>query len=804
MVFASATDLRKMFLPLIRMIIFAGLFVTHFQATAQEKTVFNDAPEAAWITHPDVVGNAYGVFHFRRELVLSEKPTTFIVHVSGDNRYRFFVNGISLAAGPQRSDLMHWRYETLDIAPYLKNGENIIAATIWNWGDHKPVAQHTYKTGFLLQGDSAKEAVINTGADWKVFENKGYSALPVTREQVGGYYASPPGEMMDARDYPWGWKKSDYDDQSWTQAGLAKGGEVIEFRGIHVAGEAGGWQLTPRSIPLMEESSIRFDTVRRSTGIKANSAFLKKEGDLIIPAGSKVKLLLDQSHLTNAYTVLETSGGLGSKITLTYAEALKDAQGQKGNRNDIEGKVISGIQDVFYPDGGNARQFQTLWFRTYRYVEVDIETEEEALTISDIGGIYTAYPYQMNASFDSDMPWLKDMWDMNWRVTRLCAWETFFDTPYYEQLQYIGDTRIQALISLYMDGDDRLVKQAITHFDYSRIPEGITASRYPSDLGQYIPTFSLIWVAMIHDYWMLRDETEYVAALMPGIRSVLGWFEGYIDETGLLGPIPWWPFVDWATEWFEGTAPGGRDGHSVMISLQFAYALQRAAELEETFGQASEAARYRDLSDKLIEAARDKAWDADKGYFRDSLEATTYSQQTNTMAILVGAVPGDDAADLMNRILTDSALTQATYYYSYYVLEALREAGMANQYIENLAPWQEMLTLGLTTTPEQPDPSRTDSHAWAAHPNYGMLATVLGVRPAEPGFKSVRINPELGALNVAEGSIPHPLGNINVKLKRIGTDGLSARIILPEGMSGTIEWNGNSVSLNSGSQNLEL
>ncbi len=125
---------------------------------------------------------------------------------------------------------------------------------------------------------------------------------------------------------------------------------------------------------------------------------------------------------------------------------------------------------------------------------------------------------------------------MDWRGARLCAFETYFDTPYYEQLQYVGDTRIQALISLYMTGDDRLVRQAISHFDLSRIPDGITASRYPSSLGQYIPTFSLLWVAMVHDYWMHRDDPAFVRDLLPGVRGVVGWFESRVDDIGSARP----------------------------------------------------------------------------------------------------------------------------------------------------------------------------------------------------------------------------------------------------------------------------
>ena len=234
---------------------------------------------------------------------------------------------------------------------------------------------------------------------------------------------------------------------------------------------------------------MRFARIRRAEGVAANDAFLRAAGDLVVPARTRAVLLLDQDHLTNAYTVLETSGGAGATIELVYAEALKDSAGNKGNRNEIEGKTIVGLRDRFRPDGGAHRRFQTLWFRTYRYVQVEVTTAEQPLQIHDLRGIFTAYPMEEKARFTSELPWMAQMWTMNWRIARLCAWETYFDTPYYEQLQYVGDTRLQALITLYMNGDDRLVRQAITHYDLSRIPEGLTASRYPSSSSRSFRRF---------------------------------------------------------------------------------------------------------------------------------------------------------------------------------------------------------------------------------------------------------------------------------------------------------------------------
>jgi hypothetical protein len=754
---------------------------------------------ASWVAHPGIGGQEYGVYHFRKTLELNTVPEHFNVQVSADNRYRLYINGVSVAAGPQRSDVMHWRYEELDLAPYLHAGENVVAAVVWHWGEHKPVAQHSFRTGFLVRGATPEEALFDTGTtDWKSFANDAYSALPVTREQVGGYYASPPGEMVDANRYPWGWQDAGYDDSAWQDAEIIR---VVRDRGSFPY-NAGGWQLVPRSIPLMDEHPVRFQSVRRAQGVKTHDKFLQDSGALVVPANTNARVLLDQSHLTNAYFRMETSGGAGSRVSVTYAEALKDDKGIKGHRDEIEGKSISGIVDHFQIDGGENREYQTLWFRTYRYVELNIETREQALEIHDVGGLYTAYPYSLNAEFDSDLPWLEDMWEINWRVLRLCAWETYFDTPYYEQLQYIGDTRLQALLSLYMSGDDRLMRQALTHFDLSRIPEGITASRYPSDLGQYIPTFSLFWVAMVHDYWMHRDDKDYVRRMLPGVRNVLSWFEDKVDETGLVGPLPWWPFADWADEWGGGMAPGGKDGHSVLITLQYAYALQRAADLERTFGGVEEADRLQALANALLEAVRSKAYDADRGLFRDSLEYATFSQHTNTMAVLTGAARSDERGAIMERVLEDRSLTQAGYYFSFYIFEAMREAGLGHRYIEQLEPWQDMLALGLTTTPEKPPPSRTDSHAWAAHPNYGLLATVLGIRPAAPGFMSVVIAPNLGPLQQAEGKMPHPLGDISVSLRRVDTDGLQARITLPDGMEGIFEWQGGAIRLKSGTQEI--
>ena len=767
--------------------------------------MFDAAPPAHWIAPAKIPADSFTVFHARRAFTLEKSPARFLVHVSADNRYRLYVNGGQVSSGPHRSDVSHWRSETIDIAPQLHPGRNVLAALVWNWGAARPVAQHSHRTGFLIQGDGPVEAgLVNTGSDWRVLVDSAYAPIVITSRDMGNYYAAVPGDSINGSRYPWGWETTEYNDSEWSVPAIV-GDVKRQAMPPGDYGEVSGWQIEPRSIPPMEEKEQRLATVRGARGVQANIEFLRGNGDLRIPARTTASILVDQAHTTDAYPVLETSGGDGSTVRLTYAEALVDTKGQKGNRNDIEGRTIHGVHDVFLPDGGSHRRFTTLYWRSFRYIQLDITTREQPLVIHDLHGVFTAYPFVERGRFSSDLSWLDEMWRMNWNGARIGAFETYMDTPYWEQLQYVGDTRIQSLISLYVAGDDRLMRQAIDHFDLSRIPEGLTTSRYPSSLTQMIPPFSLIYVAMVHDYFMHRDDPAFVRARLAGIRGVLDWYGRHIDSTGMLGAMPYWNYLDWTPRWERGVPPRADAGHSAAISLLYVYALDRAAQLEEGSGMREVGSAYRARARAVREAIRSRAWDSARGLFRDSPDSSaTYSQQTNVLAILTDAVPAGMQRSVMERVLADTTLTPASYYFSFYVLEALRKAGLGDRFIEQLAPWRKMLQLGLTSAPENPEPTRSDTHAWAAHPNYGLLATVLGVRPASPGFRAVQIAPALGTLRRAEGRVPHPLGDIDVRLVREGARGLRAEITLPQRLSGEFLWQGQRRALHPGRQTIRL
>lgn len=774
---------------------------------------------AQWITEAAVPQRDEVVLHFRKIIEMSSVPEHFVVQVSADNQFLFFVNGKRVGTGPTLSDLGHWRYEIYDLAPFLRAGKNVLAATVWNFGTHAAIAQMSDRIAFLVHGDSARERSADTDATWEVEQEKG---LTTQRPNLPGfYYAAAPGERLDASKFDWDWQSDSNSDRSeWTKAVTLGRGALRWERDA-----PNNWQLVSDPLPPMEMKEIPTGRVVRTSGLPSPDAATRAFPAFTCAPNTKTSILVDQVQLTTGYPALIVSGGAGSKIRLTYAEALYDDQGQKGDRNQIKGKHILGIYDEFLPNGAAGHEFMPLGWRTWRYLQIDVETTDKALEIQGLHTWFSAYPFEEKAYFRSDDLSLQDIWRIGWRTARLDAHDTYMDTPYWERLQYIGDTRIQAIISYAVAGDDRLARQAIVAFNHSRIPDGLTQSRYPSSLVQMIPTFSLMWVGMVHDFWMYRGDTEFVKAQLPGIQTVMDWFVARQRPDGLLGKIPWWPFVDWGKDFPDGEPPQEEDGQSSVLTLQFIEALRYASELEQLYGDQHLAQTYREAAERASQAVWKLCWSPDYKLLADTPAQRHFSQHANILGVWLDVIPPLQQKEVMQILFMTSLdrdqlwqpkyripydqyqaiphMTLATYYFRYYLARSLEHVGLGEWYLPLLEPWRDMLKLGLTTWAESPEPTRSDSHAWSAHPNFDLLTIVAGIHPQTPGFETVRIEPHLNALTEVEAAMPTPKGMIEVKYTHT-SNGLDAEINLPPSVSGELLLKGQRLPLHAGPQTLHL
>jgi alpha-L-rhamnosidase len=803
-----------------------------FGAQAQEPVGEAQKPwSAQWIAAPGTAQRDEVVLHFRKVIQVPALVEHFLVDVSADNQFIFYVNGKRVGNGPAKSDLAHWRYESLDLGPFLHAGKNVLGATVWNFGTHGAVSQMSDRVGFLVHGSSEKERSADTDVSWDVEEEKGIATLKP--ELPGFYYAAAPGERWDAGKIDWGWDAGETTGKSaWTKA-MSLGRGALRFD----RDAPNNWQLVADPLPAMEMKEVETQGVVRETGIDLPPFAVGPDGRLDrrqmifglttmplsvdVNAHKKVSLLIDQGQLITGYPALTVSDGAGSKIWLTYAEALYDEKGQKGDRNDIRGKHILGIFDEFMPNGEMFIEFMPLGWRTWRYLQIDVETADHPVKLQGLRTWFNAYPFEEKGYFRADDESLQKIWEIGWRTARLDAHDTYMDTPYWERLQYIGDTRIQAMVTYAVGGDDRLPRQAIDAFNNSRVTDGLTQSRYPSELVQMIPTFSLMWVGMVHDFWIYRGDAEFVKAQLPGMRTVMGWYVARQRADGLLGRIPWWPFVDWGKDFDGGDPPQEADGQSSVITLQYVEALRYAAEVEDRYGDKHLAEEYRAAATRAAEAVWKLCWNARYGLLADTPEQRHFSQHANILGVWLDVIPRERQKDVLSKILSASEkvvatdgpvfqatgpvppMTIATYYFRYYLARAVEHAGLGDRYLNLLGPWQEMVKLGLTTWAESPEPTRSDSHAWSAHPNFDLLRIVAGIQPKEAGFSKVQIAPHLGALKRVEAGMPTARGMIEVKYVR-EKDGLEAEVTLPEGVTGEIVWEGKSVELQAGEQKVVL
>lgn len=775
----------------------------------------------AWISLPEARPPAVVAFRCRLRLPTAGKLR---LHVSADERYRLFVNGQHVGRGPQRGDAEHWRFESYDLE--LRRGGHVLVAVVQMLGDLAHCAQLSSRPGLMLTADDADlRPLLSTGeAKWEAKVVTGIDFGPGDRQGMVG-----PSLIVDGRRYPWGVERGQ--GRGWKPTvGVEPAAHADDPHGLPPC-----HGLTPAELPAMIERPITGPAVRfaaamnnaddpaavdaqpireaesRAADQQAWQALLSGDAALELPAGQSRRVLIDLGDYHCAFPVLLVSGGAGARVRVGWAESLfetpPDSESIKGHRDAIDGKYFRGMTDAFLPDGRDDRGFTTLWWRAGRYVQIVARTDAQPLVIRSLRFDETRYPLAVESTFACDDHRFADFWPIAVRSLAMCMHETYMDCPAYEQLMYVGDTRLQALVTFALSRDSRLPRKALRVFNEARDSLGFTPSRHPSRVRQRIGPFSLFWTGMLRDYAWWCDDGDFVAACLPGMRRGLEAVLAFRSAQGLIENLPGWNFFDWVERsrgWRDGVPPGG-DQVSGMLNWQVALALTEAADLERRFGHPHLAAHWRDLAGHIADACIGRFWVAERRLFADDLSADEvdqqhFSQHTQCLAVLSGLVNDAHRRGIAESLL-DPRLSQTTIYFSHYLFETLRLLGRGDEVVGQLTPWFDLRQQGFRTTPEWMRPAvRSDCHAWGAHPLHHCFATILGIRPAAPGFAAVDIRPCPGPLTRLSGRLAHPRGFIEVEMRRDG-DGWTGMVALPQTMDGTLHINGRPHHLRAGQRN---
>jgi len=643
-------------------------------------------------------------------------------------------------------------------------------------GDNSSTAAGHLASGFIPEdslsatGDNSSTAAghlasgfIPEDSDWKVLVDTAYRPKRL-RFHDGCYFAYGSMEDVDGSLYPHGWEKPTFDASSWATPTTMN---RPVFRGQWYDPGDVRRHLVPRDIPMMLDEPVQF------------------AGDIqfpiVIPGHDRREIIFDAGVYAIGYPSLDIDGGAGSTITITYTEAgLRN--GQKVREFDVSDRDIDipGISDTARP-GGQAEHYAPLHWRAFRYIKLTVETAASPLTVTDFRYRRTGYPWRRQSRFNvhGRSPEVALVQEVDFRTLQCCTWETFMDCPYWEQLQYVGDTRLQALLSYVTTGDSRLGERAVRLFDASRLPSGLTQSRYPSNFEQVIPPFSLIWILMVEDLHRYAPGVERtIAECLPGCRGVLEWFDRHTTDSGVVGPLPHWNFVDWAWEWGV-PPPQSAEMPSATINLQYLAAIQSYVRIQSALGNGRESDFWQEKGLALKDAIVTEFWDPATRLMREGPVPHYWgqgakpgdqwgsTQHAQAWAILTDTVPADAIEDVVHSLNSNSELSAATYYHIFYIVEALAKVGrLENLWVKWLAPWRKALELGLTTWPESPEPTRSDCHAWSAWPTYAFLTHVLGIKPTKPGFGNYEVTPhKVDDWDTISGVYPTPTGTLKVDIR---------------------------------------
>jgi len=758
-----------------------------------------------WIYGVDLGQPPFAVAYRRKFVVAGEQ--TIRVHVSADERYELFLDGKFIGRGSERGDQTNWYYETYDLQ--LAQGEHTIVAKVWSLGPMAPFAQMSVKHGFIFAPEGDHGQLLGTGvSSWQY---KQITGLSFTDPRPA--FGTGANLKIDGHAFPWGFENGSGD--GWKEATAAHQGTNGTFRN-----EIGAQHMMrPAVLPPMFEKPVSGGLVRCVTAMETVENLREKpiraadnlnaEVDswgllngakpIVIPPRTKRRVIIDLDGYYCAYPQLITSGGDRSVISLQWAESLfvEPAAKTKGNRDEVEGKYFFGVGDVFYPDGGENRKFELLWWQSGRYLQLCVETADVPLTIEQFQLHETRYPLEFESQFTCDDERLNDVIPIGFRTLQLCAHETYIDCPYYEQLMYSGDSRLKSLATIVSTRDSAFVKKCIDVFDYSRTSTGLTQSRYPSRVRQILAPFSLFWVGMVHDFALWRGDQTFVEKQMRGARSVLEWYLGTLNKDGLIECHEGWNFMDWVPTWTDGVHPGMEYGPSGIMNLQYVYVLELAAKVEDWLGEVELAKRWRRIARQIAERVKAVFWDDQRAMFADDIRKNYFSEHAQCFAVLSGLASPIELQGIQAGLSTSNDLVRTTISFNHYLFETYRNLGTMDLFYQRMDTWFDLKKRGLRTTPEQPEPTRSDCHGWGAHPIYHFFASVLGIRPVEMGFARVDISPNLGSLKHAAGKLIHPQGWIEITLT-VADGVLTGEVLLPAGVSGNFNFDGQTQSLRGG------
>ncbi|NOU65485.1 Bacterial alpha-L-rhamnosidase [Paenibacillus sp. LMG 31461] len=724
--------------------------------------------QAKWIWHPNGEKvNQYLDFRKTFEKKANELAN-YQLRISARTEYVLWVNGRFVGRGPSPCDMEHQYYDSYEIADWLIEGINVIAVTVYYFGEKDiRTRQMQGKAGFLLQLERDESLLLASDESWLVRTSPRYGVKTERISRWGGFKEIYIAEQED------GWEQRQYSTESWVSATSLSS----------PYGEGSLWpRLIEREIPALKYWIVLAESILRTESnygsFKDAEVLLDELGrrhatvDASVP-GAMPSAVIDFGKEVVGRPVLELTAPQGGVLRLAYGESLE----------------LQYVDTFILKPGQN--HLQPFGRRACRYLQLTFMAAPETIIINKVQFEMTGYPFEQEASFYCDAPMLNRIFSISSYTTLMNSHDHLEDCPWREKALWVVDAVIMGKVIYSQFGDTALLRKCLLQGARIQNEEGSIPGTGPERNHFLLPDFCAYWILGVSDFWNYTGDIHFVETLWPSMMRVLDWYRKQRDDTGLFANATregMWCFIDW-------TDQIDRRDKVTAISLLNYKVLRSMSQMAEQLGKMTESKELTVEADALKEAICQYLWLPEIRLFSDCMDGNELSGhlslQTNFLAVWCGVMEQDEALQFINEYYFGGKLASVRgAFFQHIVIEVLLQLGLAEKAADIIEGyWGEMVDRGATTWWETFD---SDSalctipstylgntptylwegvpvslcHAWGASPAYLIPRIVLGLDLSRAGQGKLELRIPTWEGAEASGEFPTKHGSIRIRFER--------------------------------------
>ena len=725
--------------------------------------------------------------YFRKEINISRKLKSAKLFATAHGIYNISVGGKKFGY-PFAPGITQYKsyleYQCYDVTEELHEGANVIGAVVadgWyrgkigllgignQWGDETALYMQ-----LMVEYTDGTTGVFGTDSSFRC--------------STGAYiYADLfVGEGYDARLEPKGWDKPGYDDSSWKEVLLRPYG-TDNFTGMRDNPPAFVREYQPAEI------------------------FTSPEGELIIDAGEVV----------SGFVSISAKAKAGVRISLEYGEVV---DGERNFINNIIGQNKNQT-DVYIANSNEPFEYRPLFtFHGFRYVRVTGLSPED---IAEVKVCVVASEMQRTSSMWTNDERINKLLDNIYRSQEGNMLYIPTDCPQREKNGFTGDMEIYspaALLQMDMEAflnkwfiqirqeqrDNGLVPIIVPYVESTKLLHGgveETSSAW-GDAAVIIPyriykTYGDRKI-LSDNYDMMKRWLDFVRSeAETGIPDGIGELteerrehQRYLWNTGH-------HFGDWlipslSRDGVSNPNIGAEMTKGLTAPAYYAYSVSLMTEIAEILGRTDDAEYYRTLGKKIKEAYISE-------YIDGSGILPIDYQGMYVLALYMNLIPEEQKkkyVDRLVKLIHDNNDCLDTGFVSLpYLLDTLYENGEKELaytllFRDECPSWLYEVKMGATSMWESWTniaPDGTINNSSFNHFAFGVVADfiyrrILGLYALEPGYKKVRIAPDLECgLSHASGYFMSVYGKISISWSLQGEHAV-LDVILPPNTSALVEF----------------